>query len=41
MALEINTKKVNKKFNEKIKLEKNYREKFKKIYDGEKKCVEK
>ena len=41
MALEINTKKVNKKFNEKIKLEKNYRKEFKKIYDGEKKCVEK
>tara|TARA_B100001057_G_scaffold482439_1_gene557799 strand:- start:629 stop:754 length:126 start_codon:yes stop_codon:yes gene_type:complete len=38
---DLDTKKANKKFNQKIKLEKNYREKFKKIYDGEKKCVEK
>ena len=28
MALDINTKKANKKFNEKIKLEKEYRKKF-------------
>ena len=32
MALDINTKKANKKFNEKIKLEKKYREEFKKIF---------
>ena len=34
-------KKANKKFNQKIKLEKNYREKFKKLHSREIKCVEK
>ena len=32
MALNLNTKKINKKFNEKIKLEKEYRKILKKIF---------